>query len=145
MSHLSIGCPTLVGGTRRHDLPGPSRTITTDETIDDVEAYFEENPNSSVRKAAQVMTLKRETLRKIVKDVIKLHPYKITTHQLLTKKAMEKWVQFCEVIIDMFENEELDEKRDYFLQMKLNFWLNGIANCCCSDDYRAILKSLAQG
>nr|XP_012224992.1 PREDICTED: carbohydrate sulfotransferase 11-like isoform X2 [Linepithema humile] len=75
---------------RRHDLPGPSRTVTTDETIDDVRNYFDKNPNTSIRKAAQVLDLKRETLRKIMRDVIKLHPYKITTHQLLTEKAMEK-------------------------------------------------------
>nr|XP_012224479.1 PREDICTED: uncharacterized protein LOC105673432 [Linepithema humile] len=80
---------------RRHDLPGPSRTVTTDETIDDVRNYFDKNSNTSIRKAAQVLDLKRETLRKIMRDVIKLHPYKITTHQLLTEKAMEKQVEFC--------------------------------------------------
>lgn len=105
---------------RRHDLPGPSRTVTTDETIDDVRKYFDENPNTSIRKAAQVLDLKRETLRKIMRDVIKLHPYKITTHQLLTEKAMEKRVEFCKVITDMFESEELDEKQIIFM-MKLTF------------------------
>ncbi|XP_039312912.1 uncharacterized protein LOC120356866 isoform X1 [Solenopsis invicta] len=99
---------------RRHDLPGPSRTVTTDETIDDVRNYFDKNPNTSIRKAAQVLDLKRKTLRKIMRDVIKLHPYKITTHQLLTEKAMEKRVEFCKVITNMFESEELDEKQIIF-------------------------------
>ncbi|XP_029679923.1 uncharacterized protein LOC115245655 [Formica exsecta] len=55
----------IIHGTlndRRHDLPGPSRTVTTEEKIDEVREYFEVNPNSSIRKAAQVMNLKRETL-----------------------------------------------------------------------------------
>jgi len=112
---------------RRHDLPGPSRTVTTDETIDDVRNYFDKNPNTSIRKAAQVLDLKRETLRKIMRDVIKLHPYKITTHQLLTEKAMEKRVEFCKVITNMFESEELDEKQIIFTD-EAHFWLNGYVN-----------------
>ncbi|EZA53834.1 hypothetical protein X777_06699 [Ooceraea biroi] len=40
---------------------------------------------------------------------------------------MEKRVQFCEVIIDMFENEELDEKEIIFTD-EANFWLNGYVN-----------------
>jgi len=38
---------------------------------------------------------------------------------------MEKRVQFCKVITDMFENEKLDEK-DYFFQMKFIFGSMGI-------------------
>lgn len=63
----------------------PFLTVATDETVDDVQAYFEENPNFSIRKAAQVTNLKQKTLQKM-KD-IKLHPYEITTHRLLTAKA----------------------------------------------------------
>ncbi|EFN69947.1 hypothetical protein EAG_00107, partial [Camponotus floridanus] len=80
-----------------------------------------------IRKAAQVLDLKRETLRKIMRDVIKLHPYKITTHQLLTEKAMEKRVEFCKVITNMFESEELDEKQIIFTD-EAHFWLNGYVN-----------------
>ncbi|EFN63279.1 hypothetical protein EAG_14781, partial [Camponotus floridanus] len=48
----------------------------------------------------------RKTLRDIVKNIIKLHPYKIITHQLLIMKAIEKRVQFYKVLTDMFENEK---------------------------------------
>lgn len=58
-----------------------------DETIDDIKKYFKKNPNSSTRKAVQVMNIKQETLRKIVKNIIKLHPYKTVIHQLTTEST----------------------------------------------------------
>jgi hypothetical protein len=73
------------------------------------------------------MDLKRETLRKILKNVMKMHPYKISTHQLLTVTTMKKRVKFCKTIIDMFENDELDEKQIIFMD-EAHFWLNGYVN-----------------
>ncbi|EFN85229.1 hypothetical protein EAI_13717, partial [Harpegnathos saltator] len=40
------------------------------------------------------------------KDIIKIHSYKISTYKLLTIKAMEKKIEFCKTIIDIFENEK---------------------------------------
>ena len=40
---------------RKYDAPGPSYTVVTEETVDEVEKYFSENPNSIIRKAAQVL------------------------------------------------------------------------------------------
>ncbi|KAL6263138.1 hypothetical protein P5V15_005940 [Pogonomyrmex californicus] len=57
----------------RHDLSGPSHTVTTEKTIDNVRTYFDENPNISIRNAAQTLDLKRETFRKIARDLIELH------------------------------------------------------------------------
>lgn len=62
----------------RDDLPGQSRTVSTNETLDNIREYFDENPNISIKKAAHVLDLKRETLRKIMGDVVELHSYKIT-------------------------------------------------------------------
>lgn len=72
-----------------------------------IRTYFDE-----IRKAAQALDLKRETFRKIVKDVI---------------KVMEKRVEFCKVITDMFESEGLDEKQIIFTD-EAHFWLNGYVN-----------------
>ena len=37
---------------RRYDALGPSYTVVTEETVDEVEKYFSENPNYTIRKAA---------------------------------------------------------------------------------------------
>ena len=36
---------------RRYDASGPSYTVLIEETVDEVEKYFSENPNSTIRKA----------------------------------------------------------------------------------------------
>ena len=74
---------------RRYDAPGLSYTVVSEETVDEVEKYFSENPNSTIREAAQVLKIPKSSLHKIEKNVLKLHPYKITTHQLSTTKSME--------------------------------------------------------
>ena len=77
---------------RRHSVLGRPRTVTIEEMIDNVERHFKENPNHSVRKAAQAFGINKELLRLILKYFLRLHPYKITTHQLLTEAAMTKRV-----------------------------------------------------
>ena len=78
---------------RRYDPTGPSYTVVTEETVDEVEKYFSENPNSTIRKAAQVLKILKFSLHRIVKNFFKLHLDKITTHQLLTTKSMEARVK----------------------------------------------------
>ena len=53
---------------------------TTKKKTVDVEEYFQNNPNSSTRKAAQASDLNRETLTLILKNFLKLHPFKIYAH-----------------------------------------------------------------
>ncbi|XP_076388084.1 uncharacterized protein LOC105663682 [Megachile rotundata] len=112
---------------RRHDLPGPSASITVEENIEAIKNYFEQNPNASIRKAAQALKISKTTLHRILKYFLKMHPYKITSHQLLTERAMLKRVEFCKTINGMFENEELDEKFIIYTD-EAHFWLNGYVN-----------------
>ena len=79
---------------RRYDAPGPSYTVVTVETVDEVEKYFSKNPNTTIRKAAEVLKISKSVLHRIVKHLLKLHPYKITTHQTLTTKYMRALVKF---------------------------------------------------
>jgi len=80
------------------------------KTTDDVR-YFKESEFLDFEKAAQAIDLKRKTLRKILKDVIKMHLYEISTRQVLTVTPMKKRVKFCKTMVEMFENFE---KTDYF-------------------------------
>ncbi|KYQ46828.1 hypothetical protein ALC60_14161, partial [Trachymyrmex zeteki] len=111
---------------RRHDLLGPSVSVTTKENIEKISNYFEQNPNASIRKAAQVVEISKTTLYRILKHFLKMHPYKITTYQLLIERARTKCVEFSKTINVMFE--ELDEKLIIFTD-EAHFWLNGYVNC----------------
>jgi len=62
--------------------------LAVEENIEEVKIYFEQNPNASIRKAAQALQISKTTLHRILKHFLKMHPYKITSHQLLTERAM---------------------------------------------------------
>ena len=100
----------------------------TETTVDEVVKYFSENPNSTIRKAAQVLKISKSSLHRIVKNFLKLHPYKITTHQLLTTKSMEARVKFCKTIKETFESGEIDENTIVFFFDEPHFWSNGYVN-----------------
>ena len=95
--------------------------------MDEVEKYFSENPKFTIRKAAQVLKISKSSLHRIIKKFLKLHSYKITTHQLLTTKFMEAGVKFCKTITEMFESGEIDENKIVFSD-EGHFWLNGYVN-----------------
>ena len=109
---------------RRYDALGPSYTVVPEETVDEVDKYFSENPNSTIRKAAQVLKISKYSLHRIVKNFLKLHSYKITTHKLLSTKSIEARVKFCKTITEMFESGEIDENEIVFFG-EAHFWLNG--------------------
>ena len=77
----------------------------------EVEKYFSENPNFTINKAARVLKNSKSLLQRIVKNFLKLHPYRITTHQLLTTKFMEARVKFCKTVTKMVESGEMDKKK----------------------------------
>ena len=93
-----------------------------EETVDEVEKYFLGNPNSTIRKAAQVLRIPKSSLHRIVKNFLKLHLCKITSYQLLTR-SMEARVKFCKTITEMFESGEIDENKIVFSD-EAHFWLN---------------------
>ena len=110
---------------RRHEAPGPSYTVVTEETVNEIEKYFSENPNSSIAQSCSKIS--KPSLHRIVTNFLKLYPYKITTHQLLITKYMEARVKFCKTITEMFESGEIDENKIVFSD-ETHFWLNGYVN-----------------
>ena len=105
-----------------YDAPGPSYTFVTEETVDEVDKYFSENRNFTIRKAAQVLKISKSLLHRIAKNFLKLHACKTTTHQLLTTKSMEARVKFCKIITEMFESGEI------VFYDEAHCWFNGYVN-----------------
>ena len=112
---------------RRYDVPGPLYTVVPEETVDEVKKDFSKNPNSTIRKSAQVLKISKSSLHRIVKNVLKLHSYEITTHQLLETKSMEARVKFCKTITEMSDSGEIDGNKIIFSD-EAHFWLDGYVN-----------------
>ena len=60
------------------------------------------SPKKSLRRS-QDLGIARESLRTILTDGLKLHPYRIQVKQKLTEAHMQKRVEICEWITDMIE------------------------------------------
>ena len=78
----------------------------------------------SVRKAAHVLNLFKPSLHRIQKHFLELHPFKISTHQLLTVNAMAKRLDFDKTITRSFEDRKLGEKL-IICEDEAHFLLNG--------------------
>ena len=63
----------------------------------------------------------------MLKNFLKLHPYKIKTHQSLTTQSMKARVKFYKTITEMFESSEIDESKIVFSD-EAHFWLNRYVN-----------------
>ena len=86
------------------------------------------NPNATIRKlSAQVLKKSKTSLHRILKHFLNMHPYKISSHQLLSERSMGQRVKFCKTITGMFEDRELDEKLIIFID-EAHFYLNGYVN-----------------
>ncbi|XP_053203876.1 uncharacterized protein LOC128388492 [Panonychus citri] len=112
---------------RRSENPGRPYEVTTPEVVDKVEAHFEENPKDSIRRAAQVLGLKRESLRVMLKKFLNFHPYKISVHQKLTEAHKAKRVDFSKKVYDAIENGSLGVKKIIFSD-EAHFDLTGYVN-----------------
>ncbi|CAF3853366.1 unnamed protein product [Rotaria sp. Silwood1] len=60
---------------------GRPRVVIVDENILKVEQFFQQNSTTSIRRAAQILNIKRESLRMIARYFAKLFLYKIQINQ----------------------------------------------------------------
>ena len=100
--------------------------MTSDENILKVEQYFQQNPTTSIRRAARALNMKRESLRIIVRYFVNLFPYKIEINQLLKPDALEKRKLFCQ-ISSTIETKDLNVDTIWFSD-EAHFWLNSYVN-----------------
>ncbi len=101
-------------GDDRAESSGRPRTVTTDENILKVEQYFQQNPTASIRRAAQALGIKRESLRIIARYLANLFPYKIQVNQPLKTEAIAKRKSFCQVLLTAFEANGLSAEKIWF-------------------------------
>lgn len=97
------------GVDRRHGSGRP--TVRTEVNIDAVRAVKEERPQTSVRHMQQEVDLSYGTCRRILKNDLKLHPYRLqVTHEILPLDRPQRR-EFCQRFIDTFiGNDEVMKK-----------------------------------
>ncbi|GBL81452.1 hypothetical protein AVEN_143726-1 [Araneus ventricosus] len=98
-------------------------SIKTLEKIERTHQVFERSPQTSIRKAAQQVGIKRESVRQIVVADLQLFPYKIQIHQ----RSVEQRLEFANTIIEMIDNDQFDVNM-LWCSDEAHFHLDGYVN-----------------
>ncbi len=124
------------------------RVVTSDENILKVEQYYQQNPITSIRRAAQALNIKRESLRIIIHYFANLFPYKIQINQFLKPEAIDLNVKscysffFCERTVIGLSYKNLLE-RYFFCHWKTEYcwWILGYARRSYSSSHQRRVRS----
>ncbi len=81
--------------------------MIVDENILKVEQFFQQNPTTSIRRAAQILNIKREILRIIARHFANFFPYKIQINQALKPETMEQRKLFSQMLTSAIEAKDL--------------------------------------
>lgn len=82
-----------------------------------IESHFVQNPGSSIRKAANILSVSSTTVHNILRKSLKFKPYKTQTRQLLSTNAKIKRFQFA-------NNFDISILNDIWFTDESYFYLN---------------------
>ncbi|GBM69071.1 hypothetical protein AVEN_275702-1 [Araneus ventricosus] len=106
---------------------GRPLSVKTPEKIERTRQVFERSPRTSIRKAAQQVGIKRESVRQIVVADLQLFPYKIQIHQRLSQRSVEQRLEFANTIVEMIDNHQFDVNM-LWCRDEAHFHLDGYVN-----------------
>lgn len=90
------------GSTSNKPPGGRRRTARSRENIERVRLAVERNPRRSVRKQAFALNLHRSTVQRVLKQDLKLHPYKIQLVQALKPADYPTRLTFANEMFERF-------------------------------------------
>lgn len=102
-------------------------TIQKEETVERVKEYFEEQPETSQKRASLELDISRSTLRRIVKTKLGMFPYKIQIQHFIPEKDISRRFNFANEMINMKEDGKIDFKTIWFSD-EAHFYLSGYVN-----------------
>ena len=85
---------------------GRPRTIRTKESIQKVKNRLKQRKTVSSRKLARELGISRTSVRRVLKNDLGLHAYKVQNEPMLTDEHKEKRIQFANWIRRNFRKEE---------------------------------------
>ncbi|GBN00934.1 hypothetical protein AVEN_150868-1 [Araneus ventricosus] len=106
---------------------GPRQTVVTPENVAKVSGIVHQNPRNTVRRIASETGLKRSSAQKILRNSLRMFPYKIQSHQAIPIKAVRQRFDFMNEIFTMIDNEGFDVGCIWFTD-EAHFHLNGFVN-----------------
>ncbi|GBL70488.1 hypothetical protein AVEN_217785-1 [Araneus ventricosus] len=106
---------------------GRPLSVKTTEKIERTRQAFERSPRTSIRKAAQQVRIKRESVRQIVVADLQLFRYTIQIHQRLSQRSVEQRLEFVNSIVEMIDNDQFDVNM-LWRSDEAHFHLNGYVN-----------------
>ncbi|KFM66908.1 Transposable element Tcb1 transposase, partial [Stegodyphus mimosarum] len=72
---------------------GPTQTVVTPENATKVSGIVQQNPRKRIQRIASETGLKYTSTQKILKNSLRLFPYKIQSHQVIPMKAVQQRVE----------------------------------------------------
>ena len=103
------------------------RKPVCDSTVNAVNELFSNNPNTSVRQAAQSVPVRKSSVHRIVKNNLKLYPYKIQIVQAIKPGDYEKREQFARTLLTNVEQDPAYLNRIFFTD-EATFHISGVVN-----------------
>ncbi|GBN68580.1 hypothetical protein AVEN_195974-1 [Araneus ventricosus] len=103
---------------------GPRRTVVTPENVVKVSGIFQQNPKNTVRRIASETGLKRSSMQNILRNSLRMFPYKIQSHQAISIKAVRQRFDYANEMLTMIDIEIFDVSCIWFTY-EAHFQLNG--------------------
>lgn len=100
--------------------PGPSKTTRTPENVERVKQAVLQSPKRSARKHASALRISDRTLRRILHQDLKFHPYKLAVVQKLNPRDFDSRQRTCEAIVENQPNNTV-----VFFSDEAHFHLSG--------------------
>ncbi|GFS74311.1 t-complex protein 1 subunit delta [Nephila pilipes] len=88
-------------------------TVVTDGAKQVVDDFFAADPTRSVRRAAEMLGIKRTSLQRIMKE-LELSPYKIQVTQPLNEDHTQRRSEFAQLMLEKLQTGEIDVKKIWF-------------------------------
>lgn len=109
-------------GSVKKKKPGLPRTARTPQNIDRVRCSVLRSPQRSARKHAAALALSARSVRRILHDELKFHPYKLTMVQDLKPRDYVARRNACETLLGMPQDSLV------FFSDEAHFHLSGCVN-----------------
>ncbi|GFS97232.1 t-complex protein 1 subunit delta [Nephila pilipes] len=101
-------------------------TVVTDGAKQVVDDFFAADPTRFVRRAAEMLGIKRTSLQRIMKE-LELSPYKIQVTQPLNEDHTQRRSEFPQLMLEKLQTGEIDVKKIWFSD-EAYFTLDGHLN-----------------
>jgi len=103
------------------------KSVATEKNIEKVKNCLFSGKANSKRKIAKIENIKPSSVLNILRDQLKLYPYKVAVGQMLTNNAIQQRIDFSHKMLQRIEEHEHYFNNILFTD-ESHFHLNGVVN-----------------